>query len=310
MIKRFLALLCVLSIVAMLLVPALGVVASAASESADRVVLDYRSFVSGRQSIDGGDILSVSVPAKYCSVYMKTLDGISFVQGGVTGTVGFSYQNGCYAQMKMFIPGGTFSSPDYFMLRDIDDGTPLHLISKFFISPSFKGNYDVRVFYKVHYYNEAFTEIAVSPDANLVSFNNCSGRFDGLFETDQSADNAFDIPVGAKYFTICLALRVAHISLSETVESGSEDLSIDFGFSDCTFDVTRYNVPFDIGSFFSIFGSVGDWTVNQIGEFGSVFWNAEAGSLTFLGVLGVAGLALAVVILIVFVVSRSIRYHG
>ena len=264
MLKRFVPFVAVVAVLAsMFAIPVF------AAETEQPEILDYRDFASKSETADGTDCLSVSLPAKYCSVYLKTLDGISFVQGDITGTVGFSNQDRCYAQMKLFLPGGTYSSPDCFMLSDIDDGTPLHLLSKFFISPSFKGNYDVSVFYQVHYYNEDFSKIVVLPqEGNLVSFTNCSGRFDGQYETDLSADNVFNVPAGAKYFTVCLVVRVAHIALSDTVEAGSDDLSIDFGFSDLSLDLM-------LDEFFSVkssgfLSSIGTFFSSSMGWLGDI----------------------------------------
>lgn len=266
MLKRFIPLLAVVSVLV-----SLFAIPTFAAESVQHEILDYRDFASKSEAADGSDYVSVSVPAKYCGVGLKTLDGISVVRNAVTGTVAFSYQDECYASIKFCFPGCIYSDPRYYMsLDNIDDGTPLHLISKFFLAPSFKGNYNVRVFYQVNYYNEAFTNIAVLPTKpKQVTFDNCTGRFDGQYETDQSADNAFNVPAGAKYFTVSLVVRVEDIALSETVETGSDDLSIDFGFSDWSMDLMKDELlPAESSDFIS---SVGTFFSSSMGWLGDIF---------------------------------------
>lgn len=310
MIKRFIPLLCVLSIVAMLLVPSLGVAVSAA-DSSDRVVLDYQRFVTGRRSIDGGDILSVRVRDMYSAVYCKSSSGVSYVRGAVSGKVSFAYEDDCYSAFKLCFPGVSYSEPRYYMsLENIADGAPLHLSSLFYVNPDFLGTYTTRVFYQINYYDEAFKNIAVMPTKPKIAYiYNCSGRYDGFYETDNSVDNAFNVPDGAKYFAISLVVRVEDIVLSDPAAS-PDTLSFDFGFSDYTLDVTRYDVPFDIGSVSSILGSIGELTVDSVGGFSSVFWDSGAGSFTFLGALAVCALALAVVLLLILVVVRFLWLRG
>lgn len=60
----------------------------------------------------------------------------------------------------------------------------------------------------------------------------------------------------------------------------------------------------------SIFGSVGSWIAGQLGTATSLFWNADAGALTFLGVLAVCALAIAVIFLIIVICSRFLRFRG
>lgn len=63
-----------------------------------------------------------------------------------------------------------------------------------------------------------------------------------------------------------------------------------------------------LSGIFDVFGGVGSWIVGQLGTTTSLFWNGQG--LTFLGVLAVAALALAVVLLLVFVVVRFLRFRG
>ena len=57
-----------------------------------------------------------------------------------------------------------------------------------------------------------------------------------------------------------------------------------------------------------VFSGVGSWIGGQLGSTTSLFWNANAGSLTFLGVLSVCALAFGLILLLVLVVSRFLRF--
>ena len=63
-----------------------------------------------------------------------------------------------------------------------------------------------------------------------------------------------------------------------------------------------------ISGIFGVFTGVGSWLAGQLGTTTSLFWNGQG--LTFLGVLSVSGLALAVVLLLVMVVVRFLRFRG
>lgn len=62
------------------------------------------------------------------------------------------------------------------------------------------------------------------------------------------------------------------------------------------------------------FSGVGDWIVTAIESFVPMFWTAGesggAGSLTFLGVLAVAGLAISVVFLLISVIQNFLHFRG
>ena len=65
-----------------------------------------------------------------------------------------------------------------------------------------------------------------------------------------------------------------------------------------------------LGSIFDVFGGVGSWIGNQLGSTTSLFWNASTGSLTFLGVLSICAVGFALILLLVQVVSRFLRFGG
>lgn len=271
MLKRFIPLLAVVSVlVSLFAIPAF------AAESTEREILDYRDFASKAKAEDGSDYVAVSIPAKYCGVYARTLSRSTHFRNRVTGTVSFSNQDGSYASIKLCFPGVVSSDPRYYMsLDNIENGTPLHLISKFFIDPSFVGNYNVRVFYQINYYNESFSNIAVLPTKPEQDFiHNCSGRFDGQYETDQSADNAFDAPADAKYFCVSLVVRVETIVLSDSVDAGSDELSIDFGFSDWSLDLMiDEELPVVSGGFLSSLGTFFSSSMSWLGDIASLVVN-------------------------------------
>lgn len=61
-----------------------------------------------------------------------------------------------------------------------------------------------------------------------------------------------------------------------------------------------------LGSIFDVFGGVGSWTSGQLGATTSLFWTGE--SLTFLGVLSICAVGFALILLLVLVVSRFLRF--
>ncbi len=63
-----------------------------------------------------------------------------------------------------------------------------------------------------------------------------------------------------------------------------------------------------IAGIFDVFGGVGSWIAGQLGTTTSLFWNGQ--SLTFLGVLSVCALGLAVILLLVMVIVRFLRFRG
>ena len=63
-----------------------------------------------------------------------------------------------------------------------------------------------------------------------------------------------------------------------------------------------------------VFDSLGQWFVNFVPTLFALFWNAgngeTTGSLTFLGVLAVAGLAISVVFLVVGLIQNFLHFRG
>lgn len=62
-------------------------------------------------------------------------------------------------------------------------------------------------------------------------------------------------------------------------------------------------------SLFTVFARLGEWLGSQLAVLVALFWTAETG-LTFIGTLGVAGLGIGVVILVIVIVARFLRFRG
>ena len=59
----------------------------------------------------------------------------------------------------------------------------------------------------------------------------------------------------------------------------------------------------------NVFSSVGSWITESVTALMPMFYSAESG-LTFIGVLGVAGLAFSVVFLIIGVIQNFLHFRG
>lgn len=60
-----------------------------------------------------------------------------------------------------------------------------------------------------------------------------------------------------------------------------------------------------------VFTTVGEWIPNAISAMVPIFWTAGtdgAGSLTFMGVLAVAGLAFSVIFLVIGIIQKFLRF--
>lgn len=63
----------------------------------------------------------------------------------------------------------------------------------------------------------------------------------------------------------------------------------------------------------AVFTSVADWLSTAVQQMIPVFWTASesgAGSLTFMGVLAVAGLAISVAFLLMGIIQRFLRFRA
>lgn len=58
-----------------------------------------------------------------------------------------------------------------------------------------------------------------------------------------------------------------------------------------------------------VFSSVGTWITGSVSTLMPMFYTAESG-LTFIGVLGVAGLAFSVVFLIIGIIQNFLHFRG
>lgn len=63
----------------------------------------------------------------------------------------------------------------------------------------------------------------------------------------------------------------------------------------------------------AVFTEIGEWIPNAITAMIPIFWTAGesgAGTLTFMGVLAVAGLAFSVVFLVIGIIQRFLHFAG
>ena len=64
----------------------------------------------------------------------------------------------------------------------------------------------------------------------------------------------------------------------------------------------------------SVFSGVGDWIITTMPKMLALFWTPgvgeEAGSLTLLGILAVAGLAVSVVFLLIGFIQNFLHFRG
>ena len=61
---------------------------------------------------------------------------------------------------------------------------------------------------------------------------------------------------------------------------------------------------------FAVFTAIGEWIVQMMTPLQAIFWNAESGTLTFLGVLGVTGLGFGVIFLLIGIIQRFLKFRG
>ena len=67
-------------------------------------------------------------------------------------------------------------------------------------------------------------------------------------------------------------------------------------------------------SILAVFSAIGDWFAEFVPTLFQLFWtpgaSGEAGELTFLGVLAVAGLAISVVFLVIGLIQNFLHFRG
>ena len=60
----------------------------------------------------------------------------------------------------------------------------------------------------------------------------------------------------------------------------------------------------------NIFTGIGDWIADFLPTVMNIFWDAEAQTLTFLGVLAVCGLAISIFFLLMGVIQNFLHFRG
>ena len=64
-----------------------------------------------------------------------------------------------------------------------------------------------------------------------------------------------------------------------------------------------------VTSITNVFGEISTWIVGQLGAVQELFWSADSGSLTFLGVLAIVGVGIACALMLINTV-RSFLHFG
>lgn len=64
-----------------------------------------------------------------------------------------------------------------------------------------------------------------------------------------------------------------------------------------------------LSAILEVFSGVGEWIVTSVNDLTPMFYSAESG-LTFMGVLGVAGLAFSVIFLLIGVIQGFLHFRS
>ena len=72
--------------------------------------------------------------------------------------------------------------------------------------------------------------------------------------------------------------------------------------------ISEESSPSLLGSMFDVFTSISSWLILQLGVLSGLFWNPATGALTLIGILSLAGAAVGVALLMVFLVVRFLRF--
>ena len=60
----------------------------------------------------------------------------------------------------------------------------------------------------------------------------------------------------------------------------------------------------------NVFAGIGEWITDFLPTIMSLFWDADANGLTFLGVLAVCGLAISIFFLLMGVIQNFLHFRG
>ena len=63
-------------------------------------------------------------------------------------------------------------------------------------------------------------------------------------------------------------------------------------------------------SILAVFSAIGTWFVGSVEDMTPIFWNSSESSLTLIGVLSVAGLGIAVILMVVRLISKFFHFAG
>ena len=60
----------------------------------------------------------------------------------------------------------------------------------------------------------------------------------------------------------------------------------------------------------NVFTGIGEWIADFLPTIFALFWDSEAGALTFLGILSVGGLAVSIFFLLMGVIQNFLHFRG
>lgn len=60
----------------------------------------------------------------------------------------------------------------------------------------------------------------------------------------------------------------------------------------------------------NVFQGLGDWIADYMPTITEIFYNSEAGALTFIGVLAVCGLAISIFFLLMGIIQNFLHFRG
>lgn len=128
-----------------------------------------------------------------------------------------------------------------------------------------------------------------------------------------------DVVIGDATITFigdaCYMVDISDVSLEICYSVGDIDVTVaddDPSIYNGSIQFTWLGMPVEdskslVASVTEVFTSIGQWVVTSLGSLTEFVWDADAGSLTFVGVLSVCGLAFAVTLLVLFIVLRFFR---
>lgn len=96
----------------------------------------------------------------------------------------------------------------------------------------------------------------------------------------------------------------------ETLSPAEIDCSFTLTFGAASDPPVKGESPELAVSVFDVFTGVGSWLVTSLGSVSGLFWDAAAGELTIIGVLAISALGIGLMLGLVLIISRWLRFRG